>query len=295
MTDKQRLYCRLDEASGVLSTSQGALLAAMEDRSLTLLVGLSAKSLLGFLVKDGKRTCLGRFDYDGVVEPRFDDAKAILNGRAGLVRFCNILESENIRNWREIAGDEMPFPNNLFQRYHHIERPNMVISAACNTSYSSHGTNTLAALHTMLENPAGITSPQDVMANVEKVVNAYGHRIKPQDLRCSLAEAKALLEKAIALSAKPIKGIKYSNDLHEVLGHMLLAAERDSAKEIWQVLEREAATSEGERTFDRYNILVDVSGSEVLWRDRAKGKEHYFSFASLGPTLTKIRKLQTKN
>jgi len=80
-----------------------------------------------------------------------------------------------------------------------------------------------------------------------------------------------------------------NNDLHDLLKRIIVKKPSFSAKQIWAAIEMDFAIDEGEREFDEYNILRDVSASEILWESRyANGGT--LKFSSLSVTVSNIRK-----
>ena len=80
-----------------------------------------------------------------------------------------------------------------------------------------------------------------------------------------------------------------NSDLHDLLKRVIIEKPSYSAKQIWTAIELDFTIDEGEREFDQYNILRDVSASELLWESRY-GNGGTFKFSSLGTTVSKIRK-----
>jgi len=79
------------------------------------------------------------------------------------------------------------------------------------------------------------------------------------------------------------------SDLTQLLSLMIGENLGISAKGIWAKLENEVEIDEGDRLYDKYNILRSISGSEIYWVSRY-GNDNYFKFASIGPTVSKIKK-----
>lgn len=86
-----------------------------------------------------------------------------------------------------------------------------------------------------------------------------------------------------------VKPKERTNDFHELLACIISAMPELTAKGVWTVLEKEVSESEGDREFDKYNILRDMSGNELYWMSRHNNAS-YFKFSSIGPTLSNIKK-----
>ncbi|MDO6763705.1 hypothetical protein [Agarivorans sp. 1_MG-2023] len=93
------------------------------------------------------------------------------------------------------------------------------------------------------------------------------------------------------LERKPLDSISFKNDLHEVIARILGDAEQTDYKSVWRYLENEAKTDEGERKYDIYNIIKDVSESQVLWRTRRKNDTRTLSFGSLSTVISRVKEL----
>ena len=81
-----------------------------------------------------------------------------------------------------------------------------------------------------------------------------------------------------------------TDDFHDLLIRLVDAEPESTAKEYWRLLENEAEDIEGFRVFDKYNLLIEVSGNHIKWQDRNKKIRKSISFSSFSNRLTKVRK-----
>ncbi|MBG9989645.1 hypothetical protein [Pseudoalteromonas sp. NZS37] len=81
-----------------------------------------------------------------------------------------------------------------------------------------------------------------------------------------------------------------TDDFHDLLIRLVDAEPELTAKEYWRLLENEAEDIEGFRVFDKYNLLIEVSGNHIKWQDRNKKIRKSISFSSFSNRLTKVRK-----
>jgi len=169
----------------------------------------------------------------------------------------------------------------------------------------------------VLKYEADITkSKEDAELTPELILSEIGFTFQRSELGISLAslkkleaqifgneevEAPALQEPSTAqsdaariedkLEHKSLDSISFKNDLHEVIARILDDAEQTDYKSVWRYLENEAKTDEGERKYDIYNIIKDVSESQVFWRTRRKNNTRTLSFGSLSTVISRVKEL----
>lgn len=80
-----------------------------------------------------------------------------------------------------------------------------------------------------------------------------------------------------------------SSDFSHLVNIIISSQPHISAKEFWTILEKEIQTDEGQREYDKYNILTQQIGNEIFWRSRY-GNSGSQKFNSINTTLSRAKK-----
>ncbi|MGK2235660.1 MAG: hypothetical protein ACI85L_000779 [Pseudomonadota bacterium] len=81
-----------------------------------------------------------------------------------------------------------------------------------------------------------------------------------------------------------------SDDFYDLLIRLVGAEPELTAKGYWRNLERELDDLQEYRVFDKHNLLIEISGTHINWKDRSGKPKKPMSFSSFSNRLTKVRK-----
>jgi len=285
------------------------------------------KSILGVFFEEGFRG-LGTYNYRGWVGIPAEHAVTIVDEKKVRLRFGRAVDLTGAELLSAPIPYTVSFPNKLYREWgcprELNEHPVIHIFPFFEQvlSETHDWVKGLDMIQNMFEKnaPAGYQTEPFVTESLrekaeqtpEYVLKEHPFAFEYKDLGISLASLKKLeaqmfgtqevevpapVEQIQAIESKQTNTLTFNNDLHEVLYNILIAGGDTSHKGVWRTLENEFATDEGDRQFDKYNILVDVSASEITWKSRAGLSRHPMKFTSLGVVLTKLRNRinQTKN
>lgn len=84
--------------------------------------------------------------------------------------------------------------------------------------------------------------------------------------------------------------IPRKDDFQELLVNIVTHNPDFQAKEYWRLLENESEEMEGFRTFDKYNLLIEVTGNYIKWQDRSAKPRKQISFSAFTNRLSRARK-----
>ncbi|MDO6686732.1 MULTISPECIES: hypothetical protein [unclassified Agarivorans] len=289
----------------------------------------STKSIIGAVV-EGRFRGIGVYNYRGWMGVSAKSASNIIDSGKSQVYFGRATANAGVELVSEVYPFQVYYPNNLIAEwgrpsemsdYPHLRVYPYFIERASNQRLMAQGQEMffgamkgLASLRKdfdpedehVLKYEADITkSKEDAELTPELILSEIGFTFQRSELGISLASLKKLeaqmfgspeVEQPIA--GKQIQAIEpeqtntltFNNDLHEVLYNILIAGGDTSHKGVWRTLENEFAKDEGERPFDKYNILLDVSATELLWVSRAGLNRQTMKFSSLATALSKLKK-----
>jgi len=165
---------------------------------------------------------------------------------------------------------------------------------------SSMFRNTLSNMN--IELPEASQEEKEVMAKIPKVqFYAEGINFSLDDvciLHSDLVRIDVIEEQAVIESSEVIKEEASTlntpkirtDDFQDLLIDAVKAKPEYSAKHYWELFKQEVEELEGFRTLDKYNLLVDVTGSQLKWQPRTGETIRTINFNSFPNRVTKARK-----
>ena len=300
-------YYTLDElCNGGLLSKEDIRYLIENDKTKLAFYRRFDQVIIGGWNRNGNFVGYGTVSYDGPVLISKQHSLTILNhGDASLTTF-SLAFPNKAKNWSGDYKLDLAPPNNYLEKWHpvpldKIDWPHLPAKVV------PHKSKTLLQMTAEMLSKIESIKKQEVMSEdkvspeIAKIMGdhpkekleAYGIKFEVEDaciLREDLESLGVIDSSAQVEQAKQKdRSTSKSSDFHDLLLQILLSNNEMSAKEVWKTLELEVARDEGSREFDKHNILIDVSGSEICWESRHGNRQH-FQFASLGPTLSKIRK-----
>ncbi|GDY28301.1 hypothetical protein AHAT_41910 [Agarivorans sp. Toyoura001] len=278
------------------------------------------KSILGVFFDEGFRG-LGTYNYRGWVGVPAEHAVTIVDEKKVRLRFGRAIDITGAELLSAPIPYTVSFPNELYREWGYprelTEHPVIHIFPFFEQvlSETHDWVKGLDMIQNMLEKnaPAGFETEPFVCDSLRKkaeqtpeyVLKEHPFEFEYKDLGISLASLKKLeaqmfgtpevealnpVEQVQPIEPKHANTLTFNNDLHEVLYNILIAGGDTSHKGVWRTLENEFTKDEGERQFDKYNILLDVSATELLWVSRAGLNRQTMKFSSLATALSKLKK-----
>lgn len=279
---KTKKYYTLKELSSEIDIDD--IFYSVQQRELTFSFFLPERQYvaidLGAPINIGK--CL--LNYEGLVKLSIDDSIELIHAKS--LKTDIVLLSE--RAYCTVEETEYPYRGKV---------PNSVFKAWKQTKYLDLPEENIPAMfkpkESILKNPLSHLVQEGEVWSTLSQITAQPHIFVLENVVVqheNLVEAglfpskqKQDIPNSLLLEGKRI------SPLHEVLAQILIVNQSISAKACELLLRQEVQLTPDEREFDSLGILIDMSDSELMWKN-TRGGRGTFKLSSLGATLSSIRK-----
>lgn len=279
---KKKKYYTLNELSDEIDLDD--IFYAVQQRELTFSFFLPERQYIALELDAPSKVGRCLLNYEGLVKLSIDDSIELVHTKS--VKTDVVFLSE--RAYCTVETAEYPYRGKV---------PNSIFKAWKRTKYLDLPEENIPAMfkpkETILKNPLSHLVPKgEVWSTLSQITRqpsvfvldnvAVQHK--------DLVEAglfpnkqKQDIPNSLLLEGKRI------SPLHEMLAQILIANQDISAKACELLLRQEAQLRPDEREFDSLGVLIDISDSELIWKN-TKGGRVTFKLSSLGATISSIRK-----
>ena len=306
----EKEYYRFDELEKRFNLTLSDLRYLVESSKIEPTFYLEqSKCIFGGWLKDNGFVGFGIANYRGLVKISKQEQHELLSQNKVTIKSIRILNKGGISNLNE----EYPFESDLPHSFLHAWQSRALssiswdeIPAKLFPIEQEHGLRTLGkALNQIVQATTGKeqeATEQSVKALEvipKKSFYVEGVELSHADIcllhsdlvKVGVVQSSVTIEPPeLGLSVKERdNSLKRTDDLNELLISVVEQHPALTAKEYWRVLEKESEEVEGFRLIDKYNILSEIDGNMIKWRDRKGKSRKSVSFTSFSNRLTKVK------
>jgi hypothetical protein len=306
----EKEYYRFDELEKRFNLTLSDLRYLVESSKIEPTFYLEqSKCIFGGWLKEKGFVGFGIANYRGLVKISKQEQHELLSKNKTTIKHIRVLDKASLSN----LGEEYPFESDLPNSFLHAWQSRSLssilwdeIPAKLFPIEQEHGLRTLGkALNQIVQATTGKeqeATEQSVKALEvipEKAFYVEGVELGHADiclLHSDLVKVGVVKPSAnstsseLALPDKSVnESLKRIDDLSELLVRVAEKHPEYTAKQYWRVLEKESEEVEGFRLIDKYNILSEIDGNMIKWRDRKGKSRKPVSFTSFSNRLTKVK------
>lgn len=306
----EKEYYRFDELEKRFDLSLSDLRYLVESSKIELTFYLDKNKLIfGGWLREKGFVGFGKANYRGLIKISTKEQHELLSKNKATIKHIRVLDKAGLSN----LGEEYPFESDLPNSFLHAWQPRSLssitwdeIPAKLFPQEQEHGLRALSKtfnqaiqaatgkeLEVTDENVKALEAIPKKSFYVEGV--QLGHAdicLLHSDLvKLGVLKPSTTIDNSeLVLLDKNANGsLKRTDDLNELIIMVVEKHPELTAKEYWRVLEKESEEVEGFRLIDKYNILSEIDGNMIKWRDRKGKSRKPVSFTSFSNRLTKVK------
>ena len=306
----EKEYYRVDELQYRFGLSSSDFSYLVETSKIDLAFYIKQnKFVIGNWSKDNGFVGYGVVLYRGLIKIGQSEQLKIIAGENVRVKNVVLLNKELI-----LAHDiEYPFESELPHSFLHSWKPKKIEQISWATIPAKlfpkeqedsiravgEGLNELLSSITGKEPVNGGRTGKLFKNRPEKEFYSAGIELSLDDiclLHTDLVKAGVIKQTLSSPHDTEIENVKTNStpsrkdDFYELLLSLVENEPEYTAKQYWRLLESESNEMEGFRVHDKYNLLIEVTGNYIKWRDRSGKPRSQISFNAFSNRLTKVRK-----